>query len=288
MDSPGRRGLCGLHQRVPAGAGGGADAGYFFSVVDPPPPLALRRGLSANHQMLAIVPRVTAVGCHRLDDFAGTALGHGGHLTRRARDRPRTRTSSGGCRAHRRSSGARPVRPWPGPTVLPCSPGRPGPGRRRAAGPCPPRDATGPPRTKRAEGSSTASTTPSPARAVTTRPRPEVADGLVVRAADGGAGAEDGGRRGAGHRRDVDVAEDHGGAAVVEVADHVGQVLVQRAAEVDVEHLAAPADGEDRQVGLEGGGQEGPLAGVAVRGRRRPPRGRAPRRRRRGRRRRRR
>ena len=51
---------------------------------------------------------------------------------------------------------------------------------------------------------------------------------------------------------------------MVEIADHVGQVLVQGAAQVDVEDLAAPADGEDRHVGLEGGGQEGPFTGVPI------------------------
>ena len=56
---PGRRGVAGLHRPVPAGAGGGADP-YFFSVVIPPSAFALRRGFSANHQMLAIVPSVTA------------------------------------------------------------------------------------------------------------------------------------------------------------------------------------------------------------------------------------
>ena len=56
---PGRRGVAGLHQPVPAGSGGGAEP-YFFSVLIPPSAFALRRGFSANHQMLAIVPSVTA------------------------------------------------------------------------------------------------------------------------------------------------------------------------------------------------------------------------------------
>jgi hypothetical protein len=46
-------------------------------------------------------------------------------------------------------------------------------------------------------------------------------------------------------------------------AHDVGQVLVQRAAQLDVEDLAAAADGEHRHVGLQRGGQQGPLAGVA-------------------------
>ena len=49
------------------------------------------------------------------------------------------------------------------------------------------------------------------------------------------------------------------------MAHDVGQVLVQRAAELDVEDLAAATDGEHRHVGLERGGEQGPLAGVPVR-----------------------
>ena len=48
------------------------------------------------------------------------------------------------------------------------------------------------------------------------------------------------------------------------VADHVGQVLVQGAAQLHVEDLAAAADGQHGQVGAQGGGQQRPLAGVAV------------------------
>ena len=61
---------------------------------------------------------------------------------------------------------------------------------------------------------------------------------------------------------DLDVAEHVGRAAVVEVPHDVGQVLVQRAAQLHVEDLAAAADGEHGQVGGERGGEQGPLAGV--------------------------
>ena len=47
-------------------------------------------------------------------------------------------------------------------------------------------------------------------------------------------------------------------------ADHIGQVLVQGAPELHVEHLAAAADGQDGQVRPQGGGQQGAFAGVAV------------------------
>ena len=63
---------------------------------------------------------------------------------------------------------------------------------------------------------------------------------------------------------DVDVAEDVGRAAVVEVAHHVGQVLVQRAAELHVEDLAAAADGQHGHVRPQSGGEQRALARVAV------------------------
>ena len=72
----------GPDQRVPAGAGGGADA-LFFSVVIPPLPLALRRGFSANHQMLAIVPSVTAAAATGLTTLRARSWPWR-HLTRRA------------------------------------------------------------------------------------------------------------------------------------------------------------------------------------------------------------
>ena len=46
------------------------------------------------------------------------------------------------------------------------------------------------------------------------------------------------------------------------VADDVGQVLVQGAPELDVEDLAAAADGKHGEVGPQRGGQQGPLARV--------------------------
>ena len=49
---------------------------YFFSVVMPPPAfLAWRRGLSANHQMLAIVPNVTAAAATGLTTFLAPLFG---------------------------------------------------------------------------------------------------------------------------------------------------------------------------------------------------------------------
>ena len=96
------------------------------------------------------------------------------------------------------------------------------------------------------------------------QPAAEVTDGLVVRAAHRGRLAEDAGGDGARHGLDVEVGEDEGGAAVRQVPDDVGQVLVQGAPQLHVEDLAAPADGEHRHVGPQRGGEEGALAGVPV------------------------
>ena len=49
------------------------------------------------------------------------------------------------------------------------------------------------------------------------------------------------------------------------VADDVGQVLGQRAAECDVEHLHTPAHREYRQIAVQRGAQQGQLERVARR-----------------------
>ena len=68
----------------------------YFSVVTPPPLLALRRGLSANHQMLAIVPSVTAAAATGLTTLRAPLLAMAAPYPAR----PPTAwfgTSSGGC-----------------------------------------------------------------------------------------------------------------------------------------------------------------------------------------------
>ena len=57
--------------------------GYFVSVVISRPLLAWRRGLRANHQMLAIVPSVTAAAATGLTTFLASLLGMGEDLTGR-------------------------------------------------------------------------------------------------------------------------------------------------------------------------------------------------------------
>ena len=99
-----------------------------------------------------------------------------------------------------------------------------------------------------------ASTTPSAVQAVAVRPAAELVDGLVVvgrarhRQVIGQVGAvQDRGQPGCRARPDLvlPVAAWLGGVAVV--ADHVGQVLVQRAAQGHVHDLGAAADAEHRQ-----------------------------------------
>ena len=50
---------------------------YFFSVVPPPARLGLRRGLRANHQMLAMVPSVTAAAATGLTTLRAPLFGMG-------------------------------------------------------------------------------------------------------------------------------------------------------------------------------------------------------------------
>ena len=73
---------------------------------------------------------------------------------------------------------------------------------------------------------------------------------------------------GRGERAGLDahlVAGEVGGQhAVLVVAEHVGQVLVQRAAVGDVEQLHAAADAEHGDVVLAGGARERQLEGVAA------------------------
>ena len=61
------------------------------------------------------------------------------------------------------------------------------------------------------------------------------------------------------------LGEDAGYLLVTLVPDEVGDVLLEVAAERDVEHLRAAADGEHGQVALEGRGEERDLGAVALR-----------------------
>ena len=75
----------------------------------------------------------------------------------------------------------------------------------------------------------------------------ELGDGLVVIALRVGGLTDQRGQPGAGHRADRRCAEHGVARLVLVVADDVGQVLVQRAAERDVENLRAAADAEHGQ-----------------------------------------
>jgi len=78
-------------------------------------------------------------------------------------------------------------------------------------------------------------------------------------------------RRGAGDLRqgaavgdlDRDPAVLAGRGRVAGVADDVGQVLVETAAEMDVEDLHAAADAQERQATIDGGADQRELGGVA-------------------------
>ena len=93
--------------------------------------------------------------------------------------------------------------------------------------------------------------------------RRQLVDGLVVVAGDGDGGAEQPVQHGAGAEGHPGLAEDAGGRAVPPVADGVGQVLVERAAERHVEQLRAPADAEHRQVGRQRAGEQAQFPVVA-------------------------
>lgn len=96
------------------------------------------------------------------------------------------------------------------------------------------------------------------------QPFAEAGDRLVVvvgRFEHGGAGDL---RQGTA-RDDLhgDTAVHAGCGSVTGVAEDVGQVLVETAAEVDVEDLHAAADPEERQAAVEGGGDQRELGLVA-------------------------
>ena len=78
-------------------------------------------------------------------------------------------------------------------------------------------------------------------------------DGLVVAGVDAGGGPADGGEAGGGLDDDV----------VLDVGVGIADVLVEGAAEDDVEKLHAAADGEQRHAGSEGGAGEFDFEGVA-------------------------
>ena len=115
-----------------------------------------------------------------------------------------------------------------------------------------------------APGSSTASMTPSAAEAVVTRPRPKAAMDWWCEQSTVGAGPNTAAARVPGTVSTSTSPKTKGAPAMEQVADHVGHVLVQRAAELDVEHLAAPADGQHGQVRPQRCRQQRTLAVVAV------------------------
>ena len=168
---PGRRGAAGVHRRLPAGAGGGAGADYVSAVDPPPPRLGLAAGLEGEPPDAGDGAQRHGSGGHRLDDFAAPLLAMAAPYPAKAGMQPGPTTSlgvagpsgplpGGGRRRAGPAAGGwggaveRPVkpdkrigriRPAPAATFPPCRPGPPGPGRRRAAGPWPPRGATAPP-----------------------------------------------------------------------------------------------------------------------------------------------
>ena len=107
--------------------------------------------------------------------------------------------------------------------------------------------------------------TPSDVVAVTSRPRPGSLIDWWCEQRTVAMVAEDVGGAGAGDGLDVDVAEHIGRRAVGGVPHLVWQVLMEGPAEVDVEDLAAAADGEDREVHAEGRVEQGTLALISHR-----------------------
>ena len=83
-----------------------------------------------------------------------------------------------------------------------------------------------------AAGSSTASMTPSAAEAVATRPRPRAAMAWWCEQSTVGDGPKTAAARVPGTVSTSTSPKTKGARAVGQVADHVGQVLVQRAAEL--------------------------------------------------------
>ena len=104
--------------------------------------------------------------------------------------------------------------------------------------------------------SSTASMTPSGGTRRDDQAGAQCVDRLVVRAEHGRLGSEDLRRPGARHGGHLHLTEHRRGASMVLVADHVGQVLVQRAAQLDVENLTAAAHGQHGKVDRQGRRQE--------------------------------
>ena len=90
-------------------------------------------------------------------------------------------------------------------------------------------------------------------------------DGLVVAAQHVDLGPHDGRRARARDRAYRDLAEGPGPGLVDRRPHHVGEVLDQVPAQVDVEQLMAPADGEDREVGPQGRRQQGAFGPVTHR-----------------------
>ena len=96
-----------------------------------------------------------------------------------------------------------------------------------------------------------ASSVPSSAHRDLAQARAEPTEALVVVRLDRRAIAEDRAEPAVALEANVVVGERPGRVLVLLVADDVGQVLNEIAAERDVEHLAAAADGEHRHVALE-------------------------------------
>ena len=126
------------------------------------------------------------------------------------------------------------------------------------------------PTTKRAAGSSDRLGQPVGRPCRHHEPRPQPVEGLMVRAPDRRlvspmifATTEP------GLGRDLDVGETSPGGLVSVVTHDVGHVLDEGAAQVDVEQLHSPADGENGQVDAESGTAATPARWRRARGRRR-------------------
>ena len=92
----------------------------------------------------------------------------------------------------------------------------------------------------------------------------EIGDGLVVIAPRVNGFADQRGQPGAGHGAHRQRVEYGVAGPVSAVADDIGQVLMQRPAQCDVEHLCAAADAQHRKLPLERGAQQRELPGVAL------------------------
>ena len=93
---------------------------------------------------------------------------------------------------------------------------------------------------------------------------PHFVDGLMVVARHIGGIAEQRRRPGSRHGAHRQSAEHAVAGTMTGVAENLGQILVQRAAEGDVEHLRATADAQHRQSSVQRGPQQRELPGVAV------------------------